>query len=288
MNKKQKQVIVAIVLGIAVFFAHHYYVENEISQYRDVQMIKVVRAAKPIESGTELTSTMLDETAVPEAYAPKARIRSEQKAQYIGQKLGVDVQKGDYLLQTYFSPITTVGRKLSDQLVGADYRAITLTIDETNSFARSVMPGDKMDIVFSFSAPPARHKFSSVLLQNVPVIAVGTYSSSEQELGQGTARPKTFGTVTLRLPLADALRLNYARQEGKLNMLLRNSAGNAVNTAPPLNSVLDVLSPADREAVRQATAEQSRTAHAEDERFKDQVKTLMDQQRQQKNQARGE
>ncbi len=291
MNKKQKQILYAIVLAIIVAFAHHAYVENQISQYRDVPMIRVLRAARSLSAGSVLTSDMIEEVRVPEKYAPKDRFLANQKDQAIGLKLTSDVAKGDYVVQGYFSAMLPVGKTLSEQLAGQDYRAITLPVDETNSFSQSLRSGDKVDIIYTYNIPPLRQSFSSVLLQNVPVISTGMYSASEQERGAESVRTKAYSTITLRLPMQDALRLNYARHEGKISILLRSSSDNNVQAMAPISSVLDIISPADKELVQQAAQERLKNVRVEGDRLREQVKTVMDQARQQKgpsSESRGE
>jgi pilus assembly protein CpaB len=281
-SKRQKQLIFALILGLVVAFGNKAYVDSRISEYRDKNEIPIVRASASILAGNELTREMIEKVNVPEVYAPKNRIRWDQYSQYLGQRLGTDVTKGDYILPSYFSAISTVGRKLSDQVPNQDSRAVTLPVDETNSLARSVLPGDKIDIAFSFTIPPLREKFSTMLLQNVTVIATGSYSASEQELGSGGGRMKSYNTVTLGLSVLDAMRLNYARQEGKISVLLRNSNNNAIVNFPPITTIEDVLSPADREMVKQAALEQAKVSRVAEDQYRDQVKTLMEQQRKQK------
>ncbi|HQH26371.1 MAG TPA: Flp pilus assembly protein CpaB, partial [Oligoflexia bacterium] len=198
MSKKQKQLILALILGLIVALIHNSYVESRISEYRDRKEIVVFVAAQPIAAGDELTREMVKKVSVPENYAPRTRIRDVDLPQWLGQKVAVEVPKDDYVLSSYFTPITPVGRKLSDQLSGQlDYRAITIPVDDTSSLARSVVAGDKVDIIFTFAMPPLRQKFSTVLLQNMPVIATGGYSAVEQELGTTSGRSKSYGTVTL-------------------------------------------------------------------------------------------
>jgi len=285
-SKKQKQLILALILGLIVALIHNSYVESRISEYRDRKEIVVFVAAQPIAAGDELTREMVKKVSVPENYAPRTRIRDVDLPQWLGQKVAVEVPKDDYVLSSYFTPITPVGRKLSDQLSGQlDYRAITIPVDDTSSLARSVVAGDKVDIIFTFAMPPLRQKFSTVLLQNMPVIATGGYSAVEQELGTTSGRSKSYGTVTLRMSALDAVRLNYARQEGKIAIVLRYSGDNNILNLPPIGTIEDLLSPTDKEMLKVSQREQQKMAQLEEDSFREQVKSVMDQQRQQKTHA---
>lgn len=280
-SRKQNQLIIAVVIGVAVLFFNKSYLDNRISEYKDQKQIEVIRAKQAIPAGSLLRSSVVERVKVPERYAPKARITADQLSQYSGLEFSVDVVKGDYILQSYFKTAAVSGATLSAQLDGENYRAISLPVDDTNSFDRSIVTGDKIDIVFSFSRPPIDHRISIVLLQNVPVIATGSYSSSEQELGEGGERAKRYNTLTLRVTAQDALRLNYARQEGKLSVLLRNPKDNQVLDLPAIGTVLDLLSPGDKERVQETEKEQLEATKMQEEQYKEQIKSLMDMQRQQ-------
>jgi Flp pilus assembly protein CpaB len=285
-GKKQKQILLAVVLAVIVAVINKYYVDSRISAYRDKKMVTVMRTTRAIPAGGELTRDMVEKVAVPDNYAPRTRIRDVDLPQWLGQKLAIEVAKEDYVLSSYFTPIMTVGRKLSDQLSGQqDYRAISIPVDDTNSLARSILPGDKVDVLFSFNIPPLRQKFSTVLLQNVPIIATGGYSASEQELGTTSGRAKQYSTITLRLSALDAMRLTYARHEGRISIALRYSGDNNIISIPPIGTVEDLLSASDKEMLKIAQREQQKSTEQQDDAFREQIKSVMDQQRQQKTHA---
>ena len=282
MNKKQKQLIFALILGSVVLFGNKSYLDSRISQYRNQKMVAVVSANQLLKAGDVLRSSMVQKQLVPEIHAPRARIGWSALNQFLGQELSTDVLEGDYVLQNNFRTIGTVGATLSEQLEREGFRAITLPVDETNSLARSIVTGDKIDIIFTFNAPPLQQKVSMVLLQNVSVIATGSYSVSEQELGVRAGRLKRYNTLTLRASAEDALRLNYARQEGQISLLLRSPRDNSDLEINPIGSVLALLNTEQQSALKEMQDKQQVASRAEGERFKEQIKALMELQRSQK------
>jgi len=280
-SKKQKQLLFALVIGLLVTFATKMYLESRISEYRDAKRTSVVRAKKQLRAGTRLSRSMVEKASVPTRYVPKARVKWSQLNDILGQELNDDVIAGDYVLTSYFRTIGTVGAVLSEQLEGENYRAITLPVNDTNSLSRSIVTGDKIDIVLTFNAPPIREKISIILLQNVPVISTGSYSAAEQELGARGVRAKRYNSITLRLSARDAMRLNYARQEGQISILLRNSKDSNTLDLPPIAGVLDLLDTSEKDMVKKIEARRMEATRVEGERFKEQVKALMKMQRQQ-------
>ena len=280
MDKKRKQLLIAVVIAVAVFFLNQQYLESRIGEFKDTDVIKVVVAADLIRAGTPLKNSLIKTATIPKRFAPKARILVSQVDQFYGRELDADVLKGDYVLQNYFRSEHSVGPSLSAQLEGQNYRAVSLPVDDTNSFDRSIVSGDKIDIIFTFVKPPLNQRMSLLLLQDVPVIATGSYSAAEQEIGS-TAAMRRYNTLTLKLSAADALKLNYARQEGKISLLLRNPHDSGVVALSTIGSVLDLLTPAEKERLEKAEKEQLQTVRLSEEVYKEQIKALLDTQRQQ-------
>ena len=126
MNKKQKQLLFALVLGSVVLFGNKSYLDSRISQYRNQKMVAVVQTNQLLKAGDVLRSSMVQKQSVPEVHAPRARIRWSSLNQFLGQELSADVLEGDYVLQNNFRTIGTVGATLSEQLESEGFRAITL------------------------------------------------------------------------------------------------------------------------------------------------------------------
>ncbi len=164
----------------------------------------------------------------------------------------VPVQAGDYILDTYFRIKRAAGNRLSDQVPSDKYRAITLPVDQMDSFAGSVVTGDRIDLFFTFSVPGTGQQMSVMLLQGVQVISTGSYSVTEQELGERGGRTKRLNSVTLLLSVFDAQRLNYARQVGKLDVVLRNATDQANVDMKPIGGIQDILAGPEKEMFERA------------------------------------
>ena len=186
MNKRN-ELLPAIVVFVIALLGNKLYIDSQVEQGRETKFVKVVKAKKSIDENTPLSLGMIESVDVPERFAPKAKIDWKDRDQYLQQPLATKVIGGDYVLQTSFGQSGVVGRTLSQQ-IGDDFRAFTLAVDENNSFSRSIVTGDRIDILFSFSVPPLKQKVTTILMQNVPVVSTGAYSAASQELGEKGTR----------------------------------------------------------------------------------------------------
>lgn len=252
MKTKRKQFIFAVVVGLLAVGSTKLYVNSVRDQYKPKEFIQIVRAKKPIQAGTPLLRQHVEKVKVPKTYTPLVAIRVNELDSYLGQPVAVDVPSGDYLLETYFEEQRIVGATLSDQISGDNMRAITIPVDQTNSLSSSLVSGDRIDILFTFTVPQSGEQMTIVLLQNVQVISTGAYSAAAQELGRKGGRAGNYSTVTLLLSARDAMRLNFARDAGRISVLLRNSHDNEQVELQPVSGLSDLLSSEERELFKQA------------------------------------
>lgn len=256
MNNKYKQLIFALLLGVIAIMATKWYINRRIEAAQPGEMVKVLLARSDLNQGALIHAENFTISEVPRRYIPKAALTKEDLDRFSaeGQRLEVSVAKDDYLLESYFSITEIQGDKLSKQInTKGDERAITIPVDQNNSLARSIVTGDKIDIIFIFNIPLTNQKMASFLLQNVPVISTGSYSAADDVIA--AEEQSRYSTITLKLSARDALRLSYAQQAGSIQILLRNSEDSSLVEVTPLSGLMDLLSVADRQRVDQIAKE---------------------------------
>lgn len=187
-------------------------VENEVS---------VVVASDVIVRGDAVTVENVSVERWPESKAPYGyfshglEIGSNEYAQRLAL---TDFQPGDPILDSRLSPI---GARAS--LAGRlepGYRAYTVRMDDVRGVAGFVLPGDKVDVLFTQDkGRNARtvNLVSEVLLQNVEVLAV---DSNDNPLSED---PRVFARATLAVNVEDAKKLSVASGLGDLSLALRGS-----------------------------------------------------------------
>ena len=281
MERNRKQLYFAIFIFVIAVVGVKMFIDMKVKQSRPGGEQQVVIASTPLTPGTVITKKALKKKIVPKNYMPVGAVKWNEADTLIGQQVSVNVPSGEYILESYFTAQRTVSESLSGQIDNKLYRAITLPVDQTNSLARSIKTGDKIDILFSFSVPQSSEKMSVVLFQAVPVIATGSYAASEQELGTYDDKVKQYGTLTLKLTAQDAFRLSYARQAGKIGVMLRNAGDSDAVEISPIFGVVDVLEQKDKERVMQLVKETT----ASQDVLQQQIKEIFDTKRKVGNQS---
>jgi len=273
-----KQLLIAIGLGALAMLCNYEYLQTQAEQFDPGRRVQAVIATKDLSEGTALTASLMKKTTVPERYAPKGRVSDPKEIE--GQELGAKVISGDYILFNDISGRRLVGRRLSEQVDPKDgTRAITIPVDELNSLSRSLTNGDRIDILYTFNIPGISQKVSVLLMQNVQIINTGSYSVAEQERGDSGAGKK-YGAVTLKLSAQDALRLNYARQNGQISVLLRNSQDNGTLDIKPITSIEDALSATEKATVQAMDQRVQATPDSMD-KLREQFKGILEAQKKQ-------
>lgn len=288
--EKRTQFIVAAVLGVVAFGLNRMYLTGAIDDATQKLKTKVslAKTATGISAGTKLQPQHLVSVDVPAGYAPVSAVKYADRNVFFGQEVGVDVAKGDYLMENYFPSggKTFVGNKLSDQIDNDQFRALTLPVDETNSLARSIVSGDHIDIQYTVAVPGTPERASFLFLQDVPILATGSFSAADSD---GRGGQKRYGTVTVLLPIQDAMRLSFARQSGSINVLLRGAKRGEQSTVvdvPPISGIKDILNESQRQTVEKL-ATSAITVRPPDmsDRVKGQLRELLEKERTQQQQS---
>ncbi len=97
--------------------------------------------------------------------------------------------------------------------LSAGMRAVSIKIDAVSGVAGFVAAGNRVDILLTRTQEG--QLVSSVILQNITIIAVDQSANSE------TTRARLGSTVTVEVDTVQAQKLALARQVGKLSLTLR-------------------------------------------------------------------
>ncbi len=107
-------------------------------------------------------------------------------------------------------------------------RAITMDVDEINSLANMVKPGNYVDLFLITTDPanPMNGQQIVPVLQRVKVLATGEQSGRralEEETGPRGAQARRYSNITFEVTPEQAARIALAQQLGKVRAVLRNS-----------------------------------------------------------------
>jgi pilus assembly protein CpaB len=198
----------------------------------------VVVAAANLAAGESLDATRLAVRRVPKEFLPEDAVPAERASILIGGRTAIPMQRG--------TPVVTAAlheardqRRLSSILNG-ERRALTISVDEVNSQAGNLQPGDWVDLYYSRSTDSDSTLVP--LLQRVEILATGV-----SLLGDGTPdfdrADGGFSTITLGLSAEDAARVVLAQQTGNVSVVLRAPGDTTPISLDPRSS-RDLLRPA--------------------------------------------
>jgi pilus assembly protein CpaB len=102
-------------------------------------------------------------------------------------------------------------------------RAVTVRVNDVVSVAGFVLPGMRVDVLVTGRPPSAEGDMTTTALQNMLVLSAGTTIQPDAR-GQAIQAP----TITLLATPEQAETLTLAGNEGRLQLVLRNSSDQAV------------------------------------------------------------
>ena len=243
---KRKLLIAALLVGLFAAFFMYLFAKQIKKEKDDVlsDQIAVVKAARLIPSGTELTKEKVTTELVPRKFLPPNPLYEKDLPIYIDSPVAVQIDQGAMILTSDFS-VAEVSRTLSAK-IPEDERALTIAVDNISGVAGLLKPGDRVDILGTFPhmakdgvVRDERGKKESgfitmTLLQNVTLLAVGNRIS---DLGNSPKhQDRGYSSVTISVTVQEAELLTITQTRGKLMFLLRNRED--VNSVPNQKTTL--------------------------------------------------
>ena len=183
--------------------------------------VSVVVASDVIVRGDAVTADNVVVERWPESKAPYGYFTHglEIGSNEYQQRLALtEFQPGDPILDSRLSPLGT--RASMAGRLEPGYRAYTVRMDDVRGVAGFVLPGDKVDVLFTQDKgrnARAVNLVSEILLENIEVLAV---DSNDDPLSE---QPKLFARATLAVSVDDAKKLSVAAGLGDLSLALRGA-----------------------------------------------------------------
>jgi len=252
---KNIALVIALLLGVAAVALMFGYIRRSIdAKTAGWDMVTVMVAADDLPQGTTLTSQNIARRAYPAKYVSDRAITPDAIESVIGGELTAAAEKGKPILWTDLRSSAIASGGLARDVV-AGHRAVTVPVTQTSSFDSMLRPGMCVDVLWtgdasfytapasSPAAPAAGEEGSGgaaemmnrmsalqdaalagdkhatvLLLQNVPVLAVGDQRSLDRIRQKGLA---PYTTATLSLDEESARILLHAAGAGQISFMLR-------------------------------------------------------------------
>lgn len=224
--------VLAVLAGLAAaWFAYRHLqsVTQALEAGAQQHMRPVIVAAADLPAGTQLHLDHLAVRQMPEAWLPSDVLAPLDHALVEAAVLQHAVREGDPI---QWANLAQHAERFSSRLA-AGRRAVTIPVDDMNSLAGMLQPGDQIDLFVSFQH--AGERVTAPLLQQMRVLATG--HRQEDEAWESGGR---YATVTLEATPEEAVRLIAARQQGSISALLRHGT-DTLATPPELRGDLASL-----------------------------------------------
>ena len=223
--------------GLAVFVAKAWLANQQVQVAQQVapQVVKVdtqkiVVAQKELHFGEPITPDVVSEVDWPAGATPEGSFNSVSDILKDGSRVVLSPIGANEPILGW--KISGPGARASlSALVKEGMRAVTIHLNDTTGVAGFVLPGDRVDVLYTRDKEDGAG--IDVLFQNVRVLAIN------QNADEKTGAPIEGRTATLELTPVDAQKLALAETTGGVIFTLR--AAGSLDTAPARRIVQDEL-----------------------------------------------
>ncbi len=251
---KRGRMIAAVVSGLLAAIAMGLYGRSLERRAFGGGLVDVLVLARTLNAGTVLGRGDLLVKPVPKAYLDDRAVARADLEKVLDQKIARPAKMGRFLLWSDLN--LDSDEALLSALLKPGRRAFSLPVDNNAAISGLLRPGDRVDVLGTFTRPDAadKERLTLTLLQNVPVLATGDRLTVKEKEGV-----KGFGTVTLDVDLEEAELLAFAVDRGRVALALRGADDLAIVDGIPDKSFSDLI-----EAGRRAVLQKRRGASIEE------------------------
>ena len=188
----------------------------------------VVVATSDVPKGTVVAGNLMAARDVPTDLLYDDVVTADNFGDIEGKKLLKPVLRGRPLRKS--DVFDDRPRDLATDLTPGN-RALTVDIDETNSFSQMLRAGSFVDLYLIAQNPQATGSGSEIrpLLPKIKVLATGQMLQvpAQVEQMQGQGRPVSYSNITVDVTPDQAVRIALATQVGKVRVVLRKPEAEA-------------------------------------------------------------
>lgn len=207
--------------AIATVGVTFYIAKLQTSVTEGQKLVDVVVARKTVAAGSSvagmLTNGSIATVKVPRQYVADGALTSTDG--YANRVLSTPLAKGEQLTEGKFKKPDEAGFAYR---VPNDMLALSIAIDEITGVGGRLQPGDRVDVLATFSPGPNEKEMTKIMLQNVEVLATSTSPGDKNEsILKGQPSSMSKKTVTLAVSPIHAEKLVFAAEKGRIWLGLR-------------------------------------------------------------------
>ncbi|MBI3698324.1 MAG: Flp pilus assembly protein CpaB [Acidobacteria bacterium] len=242
MDRKRVTVIFVVAWVSAALLSWFLY--KSMRAPRQDRTTRVLAAGRNLPAGALLKDSDLKTVNLREQEAPPGALRRKEDA--VNRALLVDVAANETLLDQKLARRT--GTEGIAAIIDEGKRAVAVKIDSVSGAGELLEPGAHVDVLFTRPGKMSE-AITTTILQNVKVLSVGRKVRPGEKVDPKAPR---LPVATLLVSPQDAQKLELAKNQGKISLVLRNPAdpGNMSKTEPVTTEILDPLAMMRGEAQR--------------------------------------
>lgn len=215
---KQKVLIPLTILMslLATFVVYTYLQKQREPKATDENAPQVVMvAALDLAAGIKLAPSHLKHVEWPKNLLPAGTFRDT--TQLLGRITRMTLVAGEPILESKLAPVGS-GSGFSS-LIPPGMRALTVSVNVVSGVSGFILPDARVDVLVTVTSPSNKEESKTkIILEDVLVLAV------DQTFAREDDNPVKVQSVTLLVNPQQAEKLALAASEGKLQLVLRNSA----------------------------------------------------------------
>jgi len=214
--------LIAVILGLAAaWLANDWILKRTVTPAAAADDSQpVVVAALEIPLGQRVEGAHIKTIAMPRNVVPKGAFNDTKAVE--GRIATQPLLPGEILLEGRV--VEHFGGSTLSSIVNPNMRAVTVRVNDVIGVAGFLLPGNRVDVLASRKED--RRAVTRTLLQDLKVLAVDQTAATDKN------EPVIVRAVTLEITPKDAEKLVGAREEGSIQLTLRNPGDDSLVSDP--------------------------------------------------------
>ena len=211
-------VLLALIIATGGSVGLYRWLQNKAAPKSSVQVapeaMPVVVAAADLPFGTKLKKEMIKTLPYYKESLPAGYLTDAAKLE--GRVTVVPLRQNEPIIEARLAPESITSGGVS-AVVTPGKRAIAVKGDKVIGISGFVQPGNRVDVIVTFTEPKTKTEVSKLVIDNIPVLASGTEIQQNAD-----GKPAPVDVYTLEVDPEQGEKLALAATQGKLQLALRN------------------------------------------------------------------
>lgn len=221
-NLDRQKVLMIFGAALVCAFLMSWFVLAKTQGPKTEKLIRIVAATRDMSAGTRLKAADLKLVSIAEKDMPKNAATDPQVL--VDRVLLFPVNASESIVANKLS--STAGAEGLAATIDVGKRAVSVPVSDQSGAGGLILPRSHVDVLFTRTGS-MNEAVTTVLLQNVTVMSIGRMTETATVQGApGQTSTTTSSTATRAATLLvtpeQAAKLEFARQQGKISLALRN------------------------------------------------------------------